>query len=418
MVSSLTNLIFFFFLLPIFSAQNYNQHPLNPLTPLELTQIQTLIRTHFSNNVTFHYVGLDEPEKSAVLSWQSNPAGTLTRRRAFVISRSEKNTHETLVDLSENLIVSDKIYAGTGYPIQNSGEQLAAGKLAFSYAPFVDSIEKRGLKLEEVVPMSFTVGWFGEEGRSKRIVRVMCYYLDGTVNMYMRPIEGLTLTVDLDEMKIVGFRDRIVVPVPKPDGTDYRESDPSSGSSVLKERGPGFTLDGHVLRWADWVFHISFDMRAGLIISLASIYDHIKNQYRSVMYKGFLSELFVPYMDLTEEWYYRTFFDAGEYGFGFSAVPLVPSKDCPPNAVFMDGHFTSQDGTPRSIPNAFCIFERYAGDAMWRHTEWSVPGQTIMEVRPEVNLVVRMVATVGNYDYIVDWEFKQTGVIKVNVSVI
>ncbi|KAH6808869.1 amine oxidase 1 [Perilla frutescens var. frutescens] len=353
-----------------------------------------------------------------IKSWQSN-LHHIPCRRALVIARVDRSSsHEMVVDLSNSLVVSDRLYEGHGYPLLMYNEQIDASNLAMSYAPFIASIEKRGLKLDEVVCMCFTVGWFGEE-KSRRIVRVMCYYLDGTVNLYMRPIEGITVTVDLDEMKILGFRDRAMIPVPKGEGTDYRELMQSSvvkDRDVLEEDGRGFTLDGHVLRWEDWEMHLSFDMRAGLIISMASIFDAEKEEQRRVMYRGFISELFIPYMDLTEEWYYRTFFDAGENGFGLCVVPLVPFKDCPENAVFMDAYFTTQDGTPSRAPNAFCIFQKSAGNIMWRHTELGIPEKMITEVRPEVSLVVRMVSAVGNYDYIVDWEFKKTGTIRVTVG--
>lgn len=128
-------------------------------------------------------------------------------------------------------------------------------------------------------------------------------------------------------------------------------------------------------RWADWKFHVSFDMRAGLIISLATVYDHEKGEHRSVMYRGFVSEVFVPYMDLSEGWYFRTFLDSGEYGFGLCAVELQPLRDCPENAEFMDGYFINQDGTPGKKKNAICIFERYAGNVMWRHTETGILGE-------------------------------------------
>lgn len=40
----------------------------------------------------------------------------------------------------------------------------------------------------------------------------------------------------------------------------------------------------------------------------------------------------------------------------------------------------------------------------------------IREVRPKVTLVVRMAASVANYDYIVDWEFQNDGLIRPKVS--
>lgn len=43
-------------------------------------------------------------------------------------------------------------------------------------------------------------------------------------------------------------------------------------------------------------------------------------------------------------------------------------------------------------------------------------GGQITEVRPKVTLVVRMAASVANYDYIVDWEFQTDGLIRIKVS--
>ncbi|PHT85974.1 hypothetical protein T459_08080 [Capsicum annuum] len=406
------------------SPFGYN-HPLDSLTLSELTQVKTIVKkSYLLINVTFHYVGLNEPEKPLVLSWISiNHPTKNPPREAIVITQIDQKTHEIIVDLSSDSILSDKIYDGHGYPMLTSQEQNVAEKLPFTYQPFISSIEKRGLRLKEVVCQSSTVGWYGEKRKSNRMIKLIYYYLDGMVNLYMRPIEGITIVVGLDQMKIASYLDRLMVPVPKADGTDYIEPKPRArsnlqldGKRIMQPDGPTFTLDGNAVRWADWKFHVDYDMRAGIIISLASIFDDDKGEFRSVLYRGFISEVFVPYMDLSEDWYDRTFFDAGEFGFGLSAVELQASKECPENAKFLDGYSIYQDGTPGKMPNVICIFEHYAGDIMWRHTELAIPGEVIEKVKPAVSLVVRMVSTVGNYDYITDYEFKQSGSIKVTAS--
>ncbi|KAM3707334.1 hypothetical protein ACB098_02G019000 [Castanea mollissima] len=426
MASTLKLILFLLLSFHIFSlVSSHQHHPLDSLTPSEFTLVRTIVNKTYPSsklNITFQYIGLDEPDKPIILSWLSNSKSKPPPRRAFVIARLDKQSHEIIVDLSTRVIVSDKVYHGHGYPLLTLDEQFAAAELPQTYEPFIESIKKRGLNLSEVVCSTFSVGWFGEL-KSKRVLKLLCFYIDGTVNLYARPVEGITLVVDLDEMKIVEYNDRLIVPVPKAEGTEYRESKQKppfgprlNGAALVQPDGPGFKIEGHTVSWANWKFHLGFDVRAGPIISLASIYDLEKQKYRQVLYRGFISELFVPYMDPTEEWYYKTFFDSGEFGFGQSAVSLKPLADCPANAVFLDSYFASSDGTPVKISNAFCIFENHAGNIMWRHTELSIPEKVIREVRPDVSLVVRMVATVGNYDYIIDWEFKPSGSIKLGIG--
>ncbi|KAK8619560.1 hypothetical protein V6N13_135843 [Hibiscus sabdariffa] len=131
--------------------------------------------------------------------------------------------------------------------------------------------------------------------------------------------------------------------------------------------------------WANWKFHLGFDARVGPVISLASFYDADKKKHRQVMYRSFISELFVPYQDPTEEWYHITFFDCREYGFGIYVVSLEPLNDCPSNAVFVDGYYAGQDGKPVKVPDVMCVFERHFGDVMWRHTEVEIPDQKVVD---------------------------------------
>ena len=59
-------------------------------------------------------------------------------------------------------------------------------------------------------------------------------------------------------------------------------------------------------------------------------------------------------------------------------VSLEPLADWPSNAAFLDAYFAGEDGVPVKIANAFCVFEKYAGDIMWRHTESEIHDEEVV----------------------------------------
>ncbi|XVE81604.1 hypothetical protein DITRI_Ditri15bG0078400 [Diplodiscus trichospermus] len=394
-------------------------HPLDPLSPEEINQIKLIVdksKLGSLPNLTFHSVDLEEPDKKDVLNWLSSNKQNknVLSRQAKVVVRVGGETRELVVDLASGSIKSNHVYTGHGYPPFTFNELFQAGRLPLQYPKFKNSIMKRGLNLSEVSCVPLTVGWYGEK-ITKRALRVTCYYRGGSVNVYARPIEGISIFVDVESIQITMYIDRFRVPLAKAEGTDFR-SNQAADSVTCNSTEKGFKLQGNNVNWANWKFHVGFDARAGIVISTASIFDAKTQKSRQVLYKGHVSETFVPYMDPENEWYFRTFMDIGEFGFGRSASSLQPLIDCPENAVYMDGYWAGADGQAQKMQRVFCIFERYSGDIAWRHAEINNPGKVIRSGQREKSLVVRMVATVGNYDYVLDWEFKKCGTIKVGVD--
>ena len=221
--------------------------------------------------------------------------------------------------------------------------------------------------------------------------------------------------VDLNERAVIDLIDALPAPIPRgPVDFDEASVGDLRGPSRLRVEqpgGPGFTLDGNVVQWQGWEFHVRVDPRLGLVLSTVKYDD--AGTLRSVLYQASLSELFVPYMDPTPGWFFRTYLDAGEYGVGRLAVEMQVGLDCPEHAIFRDAVFVDDYGDPYQSSRAACLFERDAGDIAWRHTD-AVTGQS--EVRRSTELVVRLVSAIGNYDYVFDWVFRQDGAIRVVVG--
>jgi primary-amine oxidase len=152
---------------------------------------------------------------------------------------------------------------------------------------------------------------------------------------------------------------------------------------------------------------VRVEPRRGAVISQVQYLD--AGRARSVLYQGSFSEMFVPYMDPSESWYHRTFFDGGEFGdtLGLASRSLQRGTDCPAQASWIDVVMADARGVPHRRPDAACLFERDRGDVLWRHREGDV-----VDSRGTRDLVLRIVATIGNYDYVVDWVFQQDGAIR------
>jgi primary-amine oxidase len=400
-------------------------HPMDPLTADEIIgAAQTLLDGGAAQpGAIFQAVDLREPSKDVVLG--SHPdAGA---RRATVFFRQNKQSFRSIVNLTNGSFTPPVEIPRTDGQLGLTFQEIIDFAFVMEDPAFVSALARRGIDTPQerakVLVTPLTPGSFGLPEEQRRIVKAQMYNTAGTgINLYARPIEGMQAIIDLDERKVIQVIDTGVVPVP-PDTHDFDEATVGARFGlrpalkpirITQPQGPNFTLDGGVVSWQKWRFHVRFERRAGTVISLVT-YDG-----RSVLYQGSLAEVFVPYQDPGTNWFYRTFMDVGEFGFGALSSPLKLGLDVPENATLLDGLISAAlpdpevPVVPLPLPAVVGVFERLTGNPIWRHFEFLAGGA--YEGRAEVELVVRMIAQVGNYDYIIDWIFTQQGSMRVEVA--
>jgi primary-amine oxidase len=396
-------------------------HPLDGLTGDEISKVVAIMKEGklTDDKSFFPLIELSEPAKADVLAWKE---GSPLVRKAYVNFKGIAGAQEALINISESKV--EKVGKLTGEPMIMLEEFMSSMQVALENKDFVTALAKRNLKPDEVFCLPLTAGNFLQQSeKGKRLMKVPCYKNPSGSNFYAKPIEGLFAEVDLNTRKVTQVVDEGVVPVPEKDwGYTEKEIEARSGlkaagnSVEITQSKPNFKTSGGGVEWDMWKFRVRADKRPGIVVSNVQAKDGDK--WRSVLYQANLSEVFVPYQDPGKAWYWRTYMDSGEYGFGVFLSPLVAGVDCPKNATFMPVVMHQDNGQPVEIPNAICVFERNPAKPAWRHYEIFAQSEKTAvpaEGRPQTELVVRSASEVGNYDYLVDYVFQQNGSINIDV---
>jgi len=399
-------------------------HPLDGLSGDEIRRTTEILREagEADGDTLYPLIELKEPPKDQVLAWQ--PGDSLDRR-VIVDYATPDGFKRAIVNLTAGSV--EESAPTEGQPMILFGEFMKAMQVALSDPRMVEGLEKRGVKADEAFCLPLTAGNFlTPEYEGTRMMKVPCYKAPSeSSNWYAKPLEGLYAMVDLQQSKVVDVIDIGELPAPT-DNWGYTEAeiaeraplrDRGNTPHLVQEGGPNFTMEDGLVNWDIWRFRWRTDKRPGLVLSEVDVKDG--EEWRSVLYQAHLSEVFVPYMDPSEGWYWRTYMDSGEYGFGLFLTPLRRDVDCPSFATFLPAVVNDDAGNPLEIPDAVCIFERNIGDPAWRHFEVFAQGEnqfTPAEGRPETELVVRTASEVGNYDYLIDYRFKQNGQIEIQIG--
>ncbi|MGH9012538.1 MAG: primary-amine oxidase [Acidimicrobiia bacterium] len=393
-------------------------HPLETLTATEIEAAVAILRAsgRIGDAARFARVVLEEPPKAAVRAFA--PGDRVDRRvRLTVVPGPDASLIEVVVSLSTGELCSfDEVPdARPALLFEEAMNAIAAVK---AHPGWQDAMRRRGVTdLDRVQIDPWPPGAFGlpvEEGR--RITRCLAYLREGEAdNGYARPVEGLIAFVDLGRGEVLQVDDYGEVPFPPERGSYHPDDvgplrDALAPLGITQPEGPGFSVEGNLVRWQRWSLRVSMDPYEGLVLHTLGYEDG--GRVRPILHRASVSEMVVPYGDPGPMHGWKNAFDAGEWGLGRLANSLTLGCDCLGEIRYLDALFASETGEAYTVSNAVCMHEEDYG-ILWKHVDLH---SGTSEVRRSRRLVISSIATVGNYEYGFYWYLYLDGSIQLEVK--
>ncbi|KAK7291608.1 hypothetical protein RIF29_06891 [Crotalaria pallida] len=436
-------------------------HPLDPLSVAEITVAVATVRAagatpELRDGMRFMEIVLLEPDKHVVAVADAYffppfQPSLLPRTKGGPVIPSKlpprcarlvvynKKTNETsawVVELSEvhavtrgghhrGKVISSHVVPEV-QPAVDAVEYAECEAVVKAFPPFREAMKKRGIEdMDLVMVDTWCVGNYSEaDAPNRRLVKPLIYCRAESdcpmENGYARPVEGIYVLVDIQNMVVIECEDRKLVPLPPVDPLrNYTPGETRGGVDrsdvkpllIIQPEGPSFRVNGHYIEWQKWNFRIGFTPREGLVIYSVAYVDGSRGR-RPVAHRLSFVEMVVPYGDPNEPHYRKNAFDAGEDGLGKNAHSLKKGCDCLGYVKYFDAHFTNFTGGVETIENCICLHEEDHG-ILWKHQDWRTG---LAEVRRSRRLTVSFICTVANYEYGFFWHFYQDGKIEAEVK--
>ena len=150
-------------------------------------------------------------------------------------------------------------------------------------------------------------------------------------------------------------------------------------------------------------FYLGFTRDRGLDL------HNIKYNGERIIYELGFQEALAHYAAASDPFQASNAYLDSEFGMGQTSWQLVSGFDCPAYATYLNSSYYAGE-TTHVHPSNICMFEFDTNHPIQRHTT-----PVYVSVTKNIAFILRTSSTVGNYDYLFDYEFYLDGSIHVTV---